>query len=123
MATARELGPARWKRYRGPAPTPSLSPAAIEETARRLERVRQAAEHLKQLGARRVVLFGSLTRDAGVARARDVDLAVLGLPPNLFWRAGSMAEEIVGDRPVDLIPLEEASESLRRAVERDGVEL
>ena len=123
MATARELGPAGWKHYGGPAPAPAPSPAAVEETTRRLERVRQAAEQLKQLGARRVVLFGSLTREGEAAQARDVDLAVVGLPAHLFWRAGSIAEEIVGDRPVDLVPLEQASEALRRAVERDGVEL
>ena len=123
MATARELGPADWKRYRGPAPPAPPTPTAVEETKRRLERVSQAAEHLKRLGARRVVLFGSLARDGESAHTRDVDLAVLGLPAHLFWKAGCAAEEIIADRPVDLIPLEEAGEALLAEIERDGVEL
>jgi predicted nucleotidyltransferase len=84
--------------------------------------VRRAAEQLKGLGARRVVLFGSLARGEW-SPAADVDLAVLGLPPHLFWKAGRVAEEIVADCPVDLIPLEQAGRALLEEIERYGVDL
>ncbi|HET6316412.1 MAG TPA: nucleotidyltransferase domain-containing protein [Chloroflexota bacterium] len=122
MATARELGPAGWRSYRGPTSTPraQLTPAERDQL---LNRIRLAAERLKQLGARRVVLFGSLARGDWTAPLSDVDLAVADLPAGAYWEGWRLAEEAVGDVSVDLIALERASEPLRRAVERDGVEL
>ena len=126
MATARELGPAGWKSYRGPelpVPLGSTGGTGLSlDAQRRLTRVRQAAEELKGLGARRVILFGSFAR-GDWSMASDVDLAVLGLPAHLFWKAGCMAENTIADRPVDLVALEQASEALRRSIESDGVEL
>ncbi len=96
---------------------------APDEHAHLFKRVRQAAKELKQLGARRVVLFGSLAQAGGATLESDVDLAVLDLPAERYWAAWQVAEEIVGDRLVDLVALEQASEPLRRAIERNGVEL
>jgi len=52
-----------------------------------------------------------------------VDLAVEGLTAENYWNAWGVAEEIIGDKPVDLIEVERATESLRRAIARHGVEL
>jgi predicted nucleotidyltransferase len=124
MATARELGPAGWKDYLGPAhAAPPGGRIAAEERERLLARVREAAGQLKRLGARRVVLFGSLVHGGWFSPTSDVDLAVLGLPPAAFWQGWRLVEDIVGDRPVDLVVMEQASESLLRAIERDGVEV
>jgi hypothetical protein len=40
--------------------------------------------------------------------------------PMWTWR---LTEEVIGDRSVDLIEIEMAGESLRRAIQRYGVEL
>lgn len=122
MATARELGPAGWRSYRGPAAAPPAAPTPSERAGLD-ERIRRAAERLKQLGARRVVLFGSLARGDWSTAASDVDLAVQDLPAEAYWEGWRAAEETIGGPPVDLIALERASEPLRRAIERDGVEL
>lgn len=122
MATARELGPAGWGSYRGPttAPREGLAP---DERARLDDRLHIAAEQLRRLGARRVVLFGSLARGYGFGDNSDVDLAVEDLPAGTYWQAWRLAEEVLGGLQVDLIALERASGPLRRAIERDGVEL
>jgi predicted nucleotidyltransferase len=52
----------------------------------------------------------------------EVDLAVEGLSSAGYWQAWQVAEEIIGDRPVDLIELETASPSLLDAIEEYGVE-
>ena len=52
-----------------------------------------------------------------------MDLAVEGLAADAYWEAWRLAEEIVGDRPVDLIEIETASPSLREGIERYGMEL
>lgn len=128
IPTALELTREGWKPYleaarRRPAP-PEPTPAERRERARLLVRVREAAEVLKaRFDVRRVVLFGSLAHEAWFVPDSDVDLAVEGLAGGDYWRAWRLVEEIIGDRPVDLIEIETAGESLRRAIERYGVEL
>jgi predicted nucleotidyltransferase len=76
-----------------------------------------------RFGAKRVVLIGSFAHAAWYAKDSDVDLATEGLADDDYWKAWRVAEEIMGDRPVDLIEVETAGESLRRAIERHGLEL
>ncbi len=76
-----------------------------------------------RFGVRRVVLFGSLAHAAWFNPTSDVDLAVEGLPTDAYWKAWRLAEEFITGRPVDLIEIESAGESLRRAIQRYGVEL
>lgn len=126
MPTALELGRDGWKpfleaaRCRRPAHMDLEHP----ERQRLLSLVRQVAEALKaRFGVKRVVLFGSLAHGAWFAPDSDVDLVVEGLAAEDYWEAWRLAEEIIGDRTVDFIELETAGDSLRKAVERYGVEL
>jgi predicted nucleotidyltransferase len=128
MPTALELTREGWKPYLKAArnrPTPAkIPPAQLRERARLVARVREAAEALRsRFGVRRVVLFGSLAHEVWFVPDSDVDLAVEGLKAADYWRAWRLVEEMIGDRPVDLIEIERAGESLRRCIERYGVEL
>lgn len=128
MPTALELTREGWKSYLEAAqgrPAPSeLTPTERRERERLLGRIREAAGALKsRFGTRRVVLFGSLAHAAWFVPDSDVDLAVEGLVGDDYWQAWRLVEEIIGDRPVDLIEIETAGESLRRAIQRYGVEL
>lgn len=67
--------------------------------------IEHAAAVLKAAGAREVYLFGSAVSDR-MRPDSDVDLAVSGLPPQVFFRAMSDAERALG-RPLDLIDLDE----------------
>ena len=69
-----------------------------------------------------MVAFGSLAHPAWFRPDSDVDLAVEGLDPRDYWQAWRMVEEIIGDRTGDLVE-EAAGESLRQAIERDGIDL
>ena len=128
MPTALELTREGWKPYIEAVrcrPTPSgLSPDERHARERLLGRIRDASVALKsRFGARRVILFGSLAHAAWFMPDSDVDLAVEGLTGNDYWKAWRMVEEIIGDRPVDLIEIETAGESLLRAIQRYGVDL
>lgn len=80
--------------------------------------IEAAADILRDLGAREVYVFGSAAR--GALRAdSDIDLAVVGLPPAVFFRAASRAADILG-RPADLVDLDDESPAvdyLRRSGE------
>jgi predicted nucleotidyltransferase len=89
-----------------------------------LERVQKVAEALKSyFGARKVILFGSLAQGDDWGDSSDVDLAVAGLAAGGYWDAWWLAEEIIEDRPVDLVPVERATESVLRAIGQRGAEL
>ncbi len=128
MPTALELTSKGWKRYleaprRRPAP-PKPTAAERRTRERLLALVRQAADLLKErFGVRRVVLFGSLADDVWFRTDSDVDLAVEGLPAEDYWDAWRLLEDVIRERPVDLIEIERAGEALRQVIERYGVEL
>jgi len=128
MTTALELAREGWTPYikamsRKPS-EPELTSEEQREQKNLLGRVREAAIILKsRFAVRRVVLFGSLAHASWFMPDSDVDLAVEGLAGVDYWQAWRLVEEIVGDRLVDFIEIETATESLKRAIERYGVEL
>jgi len=67
--------------------------------------IQRATAVLKAAGAREVYVFGSAASEK-MRSDSDVDIAVSGLPPEIFFRAMSDAERALG-RPLDLIDLDE----------------
>jgi len=66
--------------------------------------IQRAAAELKTAGAREIYVFGSAAKGtAGVAS--DIDLAVSGLPPSVFYSVGAKVSDLIG-RTVDLIDLD-----------------
>jgi len=128
MATALELSRDGWKSYLDaarsrPAPPP-LDLGELHGRDALLTRVREVAAVLRtRFGARRVVLFGSLAHAVWFARDSDIDLAVEGVAPRLYWEAWRVVEASIPDRPVDLVELETAGEGLRRAIDRYGLDV
>ncbi len=126
MATALELTRKGWQHYlknSRRSKQPELSPAVQKERERLLILVREAAAQLKsRFSVRRIVLIGSLAQDAAFTARSDVDLAVEGLVGDDYWEAWRLVEDIV-NRPVDLIEIETAGESMLRTIERHGIEL
>ena len=81
----------------------------------------ELARALRSAGAKRVVLFGSLA-DGLFRSGSDIDLAVAGLTDRTL--AGFEHEfTILARRPVEIANLDSAAESLRKSIERFGVEL
>lgn len=66
--------------------------------------IKRAAAELKTAGAREIYVFGSAAHGTGDA-ASDLDLAVSGLPPSVFYRMGARVSDLIG-RSVDLIDLD-----------------
>lgn len=68
------------------------------------QRMEKAVEALRAMGARRVLLFGSAV--ASPDTARDIDLAVEGIPLTRLLEADVVVQEILGV-PTDLVSREE----------------
>ena len=67
--------------------------------------IEEAATALKAAGAREVYVFGSAAKGE-LRENSDVDMAVSGLPPEVFFRAMAAAHDALG-RPLDLVDLDE----------------
>jgi predicted nucleotidyltransferase len=68
-------------------------------------RISRAAEILKRYGATEVYVFGSAA-SGKMHPHSDVDLAMIGIPPEKFFRAMGEAYETLG-MPLDLVDLSE----------------
>jgi predicted nucleotidyltransferase len=70
-----------------------------------------AANLLRRMGATQVFVFGSATK-GGLGADSDVDMAVRGLPPSLYFSAVSKASDLL-HRPVDLVDLDDRTARVR----------
>ena len=128
MPTALELTREEWQPYidavrQRPIP-PKPNPVQQRQRERLMARVREVSDALKaRFGVRRVLFLGSLSKAEWFGPDSDVDLAVEGLAPEDFWEAWRVAEEIIAERPVDLVEIETAKKSVSQAIHRYGVEL
>ena len=104
IATALELTREGWKSFLEGAHrrliVPELTDAQRRDRDLLLQRVREAAEVLRtRFGARRVLLFGSLSQPYWFREDSDVDLAAEGLKSGKdYWDAWEAIEEIIPDR-------------------------
>ncbi len=88
------------------------SPEVLEGLSEELRQaIQRAAAALKAAGAREVYLFGSVAKGR-LREGSDIDLAVAGLPPQVFFRAMADAHEALGCQ-LDLIDLDEESDFVR----------
>ena len=94
-------------------------PATIPEQSRAdLER---AIEVVRAQGADEVYLFGSLVEPWQNQLPRDIDIAVSGLPPEIFFHTyGLLLGEL--NHPFDLIDLDDDSRFVRKLRERGRFE-
>jgi predicted nucleotidyltransferase len=72
---------------------------------------------VEQFGAQCVYLFGSLG-EGWFRQDSDIDLAVEGLEPQLYFKALSKVSDVSGGYGVDLVPLEDCE--FRQTVLRKG---
>ncbi len=78
------------------------------------EEILTAAKLLRSMGASEVFIFGSLVR--GELRPdSDIDIAVSGLPPEVYFSAVSKVSDVVG-RPVDLLDLDDKTPRVRHLI-------
>ena len=75
--------------------------------------IQTAASILRSFGATEIYVFGSLVESSNPSNARDLDIAVLGLPPEQFFHAyGQMLMEL--DHDFDLVDLSNSAAFSRR---------
>ena len=81
--------------------------------------IQRAAAELRVAGAREIYVFGSAAKGTA-GDVSDLDLAVSGLPPSVFYRMGARVSDLLGC-PVDLVTEKALRPELRSYIEREAV--
>lgn len=85
-----------------------------------LRHIRLAASFLREQGASRVWLFGSLAKGRQPTVHSDFDFAVEGLPADRFFGSVGHLLQIL-PRPVDIVELESCPPLLRQQILEHGI--
>lgn len=95
-----------------------ILPASLSSVDRRY--IRLAAKFLREQGARKVWLFGSLAKGRRPTVHSDFDFAVEGLPAErLFGSVGHLMQIL--PRPVDVVEFERCPPLLREQILEHGI--
>jgi predicted nucleotidyltransferase len=95
-----------------------ILPASVSGDDQR--HIRLAARFLREQGAKRVWLFGSLAKGRRPTVHSDFDFAVEGLPGDkLFGSVGHLLQVL--PRPVDIVELEDCNSLLREQILEHGI--
>lgn len=126
--TALELTPQEWKAYQpGRKPGRVSKRASLQSSKRRRQAwrlARRAAALLhREFSARRVVVFGSLAHRAWFTERSDIDLAAWGIPVDRYYGAVAAVTGLSPLFKVDLVDPETCRQSVRQAIETEGIEL
>lgn len=126
--TALELSREEWKRY-----NPSIGlerslrgvSADIEDRKNEAWRVARKAANLlrKDFGSERVFVFGSLANDIGFNYWSDIDLATVGIAPELFYSAVAAVNGLSPRFKVDLVDVNDCRLGLKKVIEEEGFEI
>lgn len=81
----------------------------------RAEARRAAHVLVREFGASRVYLFGSLAQEGWFHERSDVDLAVEGIASERFFKAWA-ASGAHSDVPIELVDLDEVGEPMRKLI-------
>ena len=85
---------------------------------------KEAAAPLKKAyGAKKVIVFGSLVHRSSFARWSDIDLAAWDIPDDRFYAAVGAVTGLSPEFKVDLVDPTVCRESLRRAVDSEGIDV
>lgn len=100
--------------------------ARQEQLQQRHQQAWQIAEkgaHLlkEQYGAEKVAAFGSLVHPDLFFERSDIDLAVWGIPENVYLRALANLMDLTTEFAIDLVRVEEARLSIKAAIDQEGV--
>ena len=104
-----------------------LSRPLTETEQSELDQAQAEAKHLAQMlvkehGARRVLLFGSVARRRPLRVDSDIDLAVEGMPVENYYRLVGDLQTASG-RLVDLVRLESARAPIKQIILLEGISL
>jgi predicted nucleotidyltransferase len=127
MPTALEMTPEEWRRF-NPSKNIIAQRAVNKYSAKRREKALKVAKKAatllrKKFGAKKIVIFGSLTNEDAFSAWSDIDLAAWGIPPNRFYSAVAAITALSPLFNIDLVEPDNCRETIKEAIYREGIEI
>ena len=89
-----------------------------------LKLAHQAADLLrKKFGATKVAIFGSLAHDEWFSPWSDIDIGVEGIEAESFYSAVAAVTGLSPVFRIDLVDVDDCKPTIRRAIEKEGIEI
>lgn len=110
-----------FSRYASPVSLGSRVPE--EEWLAAFHSAQRAAVILREHGAGRVMLFGSLARKEDFEPHSDIDLAVWGIPDKAFFAVGARVMDLDSLHEINIIDGAKVPERIGTRIEEEGVSL
>ncbi len=127
MATALEMKPEEWRKFqpeRKITTRDAQNKYWIERRAKAFELAQKASLLLRQrYGAKKVVVFGSLSRVKGFSVWSDIDLAAWGIAPDKYFSAVAAVTGLSADFKIDLVEPDSCSEAMRDSILKHGIDI
>jgi len=73
--------------------------------------------------AKKIVVFGSLKDPFYFNKWSDIDLAVWGIRPDMYFRAVAEIISLSSKFKIDIIDPEDCRDSLRKMIEKEGIKI
>ena len=127
MATALEMGPEEWRKFKPEkriATRVADSNRLEDRRAKAVGVAKKASLLLRQrYGAKRVVVFGSLTATNTFSVWSDIDLAAWGIAPERFFSAVAAVTGLSPDFKIDLVEPDTCRAAMRDSIQKHGIEI
>ena len=122
--TALMLSPGEYKQYNPFLHLRAKKPEIHDRYARAHEIAKTVADLLRtKYNANRVFIFGSLADINYFNEWSDIDLAVEGIHPHLFYKAVADAINFSQEFEIDLIDLNDCKQEIKHSIEFYGLEI
>jgi predicted nucleotidyltransferase len=92
--------------------------ADVKSTINFEKKLLDATEYLKSLGAKEIILFGSLA-DGTFDQRSDIDLAVSGISPKAYFTAIAILPSLI-EWKVDLVAIDHARKDFAAYIRKYG---
>ena len=102
---------------------PTFMRVSEAEYSSALISARKAAAVLREYGAVKVILFGSLARKEDFEPRSDIDLAVWGIPSKLFFAAGARVMDLDSSHEINIVDGATIPKGLHRSISKEGIPL
>lgn len=73
--------------------------------------------------AKKIATFGSLKDPFYFNKWSDIDLAVWGIPPEMYFKAVAEVISLSSKFKIDIIDPEDCNDSLRKMIEKEGIKI
>jgi len=71
--------------------------------------------------AKKIIIFGSLKDVLYFNKWSDIDLAVWGIPPEMYFKAVAEIISLSSKFRIDIVDPEDCNDSLKKVIEKEGI--